>query len=237
MDPFSILAAMESTIGAVQGVITAAQGFVMMSAAASAAAAVTSIAALEFNAIIDIVLGLFGLFVGVVKSLIRLIPDSFDAIYTFITFSITWMLCLFKNIKNFQACAIYYVLDIIGNVLYLPVRITLFLLNLLGANMYPLEAQIWDFIYLLDRYCIKLTGFHFAHYPKNIRDQCYNCKRLKVAALMEHGQPLIDDITIRIPRYLNPGLDLIGQGGYQLLHPFELTAPKIDPDLFDFSME
>jgi hypothetical protein len=34
-----------------------------------------------------------------------------DGIFALVTFAISWMMCLFKNIANMQTCLFYYLLD------------------------------------------------------------------------------------------------------------------------------
>jgi len=216
----------------IQSTLSTAQGFFMISQAAAAAAFIIPIIALEFMGLVDILLGLFMVFVGSIKSLIFFVPDLIDGIYTFAAFSLTWMLCFFKNLGNMQTCLFYYLLEVVGQILYLPVRLFLWILFQLGLDMYGRETQFWDVIELIDKFVMNYAGFHISHYPKNIREKCYNCQRLKVSALVEHTTPLANDVSVRIPKLLMPGFNLIGQGGNQLMHPFDVKAPNIDPDVF-----
>jgi len=214
-----VIADLTGIIGDVEGAIADAEGALLQ---AEYAAAVPLIAA-EFQGLVDILIGSGKLFIGTIETLTSsLIPDTFDGIYTLVVFSISWMLCLFKNIGNMQTCIFYYLLEAIGQILYLPVRIFLFFASQIGINFYPLETRFWNFIEYLDTLAIGSIGFHISHYPRNIRDQCYNCKRLKVSTLMAHSDPLVKDITQVVPRNLSPGITQIIQGGTELMHPFGL---------------
>jgi len=229
-----IIAAIESTIAVVEGVIsditgmisdvqsaiTVAQGILMQQRYFMAAA----VAALEFRGLVHIIKGTGELFVGTIKSLGRLVPDSFTSIIALFTFAISWMMCLFQNISNMQTCFFYYVLEIIGQILYLPVRIFLWVLYKFKLDFYSLETSFWDLIEKIDMVFMKYAGFHISHYPKNIRDKCYNCKRLKVSTLVKRTKPLANDIQKAIPAFVLPGLNHIAKGGIQLMHPFDKVS-------------
>lgn len=232
--PFAILSAIESTIGAVEGLIsditgmvadvqsaiTVAQGIINQQRYFMAAA----IAALEFRGLVHIIQGAGELFVGTLKSLGKIIPDSITGIVALFTFAISWMMCLFKNLSNMQTCFLYYMLEIVGQILYLPVRIFLWVLYQFKLDLYPLETSFWDLIDTIDRVVMKYAGFHISHYPKNIRDTCYNCKRLKISTLVNRTTPIATDVQEAIPAFIMPGLNHIAKGGIQLMHPFDKVS-------------
>jgi hypothetical protein len=209
-DSTGIIADVQSAIGVAQGIL-AQQRYVMAAA----------IAAAEFKGLSHIIEGAGQLFIGTVKSIDKLVPHGFDSIFTTFVFSMSWMMCLFKNITNIQVCFFYYLLEIIGQILYLPVRIILWLLFKFRLDMYPLETKIWELVEYADRVVMKTAGFHITHYPKNIRDTCYNCKRLKMSTLVKHTTPLADDIKVAIPSYIMPGFKKIAKGAEELTHPFD----------------
>jgi hypothetical protein len=133
------------------------------------------------------------------------------------------MMCLFKNIKNIQVCFFYYLLEIFGQILYLPIRIFLFLMYLIKINLYKKEEAVWDMIEYLDTIVFAKTHIHICHYPRNIREQCYNCKRLKVDTLAKHSTPLVNDIFVTVPNNLGPGIKLIVQGATEAMNPFDYS--------------
>ncbi len=47
----------------------------------------------------------------------------------------------------------------------------------------------------LDRFTIDQFGFHIIHFPKSIRDKCYNCRRLKPRAFVRKTGEFVDDLT------------------------------------------
>jgi hypothetical protein len=216
-DSLSASGLIESTISAIESSIAAVQTTLLE---AQYLAAVTVIIA-EFKGLVDVLMGSGELFIGFLESLVFFIPDAFDGIFALFTFAITWMMCLFQNIANMQTCLIYYLLEVFGQILYLPVRIILWIAYQVGFDLYPIETSAWNGVEELDRIIMGIVGFHISHFPKNIRDQCYNCKRLKVSALSKHAAPLVDDITNKMPELLMPGIMLIAKGGDELMHPFQ----------------
>ena len=118
----------------------------------------------------------------------------------------TYMICAPKILSNLTNCLIYYICDFFGIVLYLPVRIFLTLLKMFGVNLYPLEKQIWDGIEKIDRLVFTAVGFHIIHWPKSIRDRCYNCKRLKLTVYADRIVDIADDFTVKIPAIMVTGI-------------------------------
>jgi len=205
-----IIADVQSAIGVAQGALLQFEYL-----------AAVPLIAMEFRGLVNVLMGSGELFIGTIKTLTSsLIPNTFDGVFTFFVFSISWMLCLFKNIGNMQTCIFYYILEAIGQILYLPVRIFLYFTSQVGINFYPLETRFWDGIEHLDKLVMGSAGFHISHYPKNIRNQCYNCKRLKVSTLMARSDPLVKDITEVAPRNLTPGIRRMIRGAAQLMNPF-----------------
>jgi hypothetical protein len=209
---------LQSIIGVVQSSMAAAQSTLMES---QYLAAIPIIAA-EFRGLVSILQGSGEVFIGGLESLEFFIPDLFDGIYTLLTFALSWMMCLFKNISNMQTCLFYYLLETFGQIIYLPFRIVLWLCYVAKLDLYQGEKSFWDKIEQLDRVLMKYIGFHISHYPKNIRQQCYNCKRLKISTLTRHAGPLVNDITNKLPAMLMPGFMRIAKGGEQLMNPFDL---------------
>jgi len=224
------VADIQSTIGVIQGIMGNSLGFISSIESTIAAAqgilmqsqylAAVAIIAAEFEAIVNIILGSGQLFIGSIESLEFFIPDFFDGLITIGTFSVTWMMCLFKNISNMQTCIFYYLLEAIGQILYLPFRILFWIISKIGFDIYSHETMFWDKMDDLDKIIMGFVGFHILHYPKNIRETCYNCKRLKIKTLTDRTKPLKDDVMERLPPKLWPGLNRIIQGGTDLMNPF-----------------
>lgn len=144
----------------------------------------------------------------------------------------TYMICAPKMISNLTSCLIYYIFDFFGIVLYLPVRIFISLLKIFGVNLYPVEKQIWDGIEKIDRLIFTAIGFHLIHWPKNVRDQCYNCKRLKLTVYADRILNIVDDFTVNIPGIMVTGIRYLKKA---LVNVNEVFASHPDFPSFDFS--
>lgn len=94
------------------------------------------------------------------------------------------ILCGLQFIQNLHKCIFYYTLDCLGKFIYSPVYLINWIAwEFMEKDLEEGQLKIWDSIYALDEEFYKTSGFHFAHYPKNVHDMCYSCKRLKVLAL------------------------------------------------------
>ena len=118
-------------------------------------------------------------------------------------FAFTNLMCIIKNIKNFTYCIFYYIWDVFLQLCYLPITITLFVFSFIIPSIYDMEAKVWEYIHLFDRYWFGFFKFHIIYYPKVVRDKCYNCKRLKptvfadklVAYADDFADPIFGDLT------------------------------------------
>ena len=97
----------------------------------------------------------------------------FNMIITFINKAVVYSQCAFILLVNFFTvpCFLWYVLNLIGTILYL---IPLIMFTLCGVND-EVENYIWGPIYLLDEFIYDITGFHFAHFPDSINKGCFSC--------------------------------------------------------------
>jgi len=178
--------------------------------------------AFEFESIVQIIEGVGEEFVGTVESLVIAVPDIFDGMYTFFTFGLTHLICGLKLLGNIHKCFFYYILDIIGQIFYLPARLFLWISNtFFGINLYPFECKIWKYIDIFDLYFFKYAKFHLVHYPKSVRDDCYNCCRLKTSVVVDRASKIGNDFTVKIPRLLQPGWDKISDGARKFMNPFD----------------
>jgi len=125
--------------------------------------------------------------------------------------------CLMKFIKNFYKCAIFYFLDLVGKVIYLPIRIILwFFDHVFGYSLYDTESKIWDQMEVINDAFFAVSGFHILHFPKQIREDCYMCKRLKSSALQEKSDDLQTTVKETIPDIMNKAGCRIRRGKRQL---------------------
>ena len=130
--------------------------------------------------------------------------DSISSlVYSTTIFIDTYLNCIIKILSNSLDCLPFYILDVIGQILYLPVRILLWVFNtFLGINLYSIEKNTWKGVMEFDNIIYSSTGFHIARYPKEIRDNCYTCSTLKKSVLEERKKNV--DITFeeKIPAQL-----------------------------------
>jgi hypothetical protein len=137
-------------------------------------------------------------------------------------FILTYAFCGVKFITNLKTCFFYYMIDTILQIMYLPARLFIFIIWLsLYKGVYKLEAKFWNNIRRLDNFNFNYTGVYFTRWPKNIRDLCYNCKRLKVSVLKRKAQDVHDDFDIKMPQLLKKGIDRIKRGSNDLLGAFK----------------
>lgn len=89
----------------------------------------------------------------------------------FIDFLGSYWACFMKFLKNLSRCIIYYSLQSIGYLLYLPFKLLIWMFCLQSY-----EKSVWDGIYEIDDGFACFTGFHFAKFPEGVIQDCYTCK-------------------------------------------------------------
>jgi len=75
----------------------------------------------------------------------------------------TYTVCGVFFIANAKRCFLYYIIEFIGILLYMPVRIMLVILRAIGINLYPVEKSVWDALEKLDKYVVGNLGFHIIY--------------------------------------------------------------------------
>ena len=78
--------------------------------------------------------------------------------------------CAGKMIKNFPGCLIWYLLEVVGQIIYLPFRLIFWIFCLQDA-----ERMMWSTISKIDSYVQAFTTFSLIHYPDFIVEDCYMC--------------------------------------------------------------
>lgn len=121
-------------------------------------------------------------------------------------FLLGYIMCSIRMIENFHKCVFFYMMDMVGQFLYLPFRLALFLIWCIGfSSVYETEKMIWDIISDIDKIVFGITGYHFMHWPKSIRDLCYNCRRLKTNVIGKKANQMKDDWNGEIWKQVNKG--------------------------------
>jgi hypothetical protein len=121
--------------------------------------------------------------------------------------------------SNMPSCLLYYSVDTTFNIMHLPIRISLWMLQWsIGLNLYPIQDKIWKWLLQLNGYIYGSLGFNIIRWPKNVRDQCYNCKRLKLSVLARKGKDIDYDFKVNIPKILEKGINRIKRGGERIIN-------------------
>lgn len=107
--------------------------------------------------------------------------------------------CGIHFIKNLGNCIFYYILEMIGHIIY-----TIFFVfpmyvikSITGADMMSYVEQLWKLFYYFDRLLYSMTKMHFMHYPDSIVQQCYTCN------FMDKVVKINEDWNHTIPKLLN----------------------------------
>lgn len=135
-------------------------------------------------------------------------------------FVFTYLACGVQFIKNLHNCILYYSLQAVGQIFYMPIRFMLFLVYSAGLDLYSSEASFWNYVEWFDGIVFKYLGFHISHFPRSIRNQCYNCRRLKKKTVVDVAGEINDDFNTKIPNHLKKGIDVITKGGDEILSAF-----------------
>ena len=75
-------------------------------------------------------------------------------------------------------------------------------------------------LYNFDAFFYGAFGFHLIKWSKSVRDQCYNCKRLKTSVLKNKAKEVDYDFKVGIPKLIKKGTDRIMKGGKQMNQAF-----------------
>jgi hypothetical protein len=134
----------------------------------------------------------------------------------------SYLMCGVKYVSNIPNCILYYMVDSVIQIVYLPIRITLwFLATFLRINLYGTQRSIWKVVEWVNGKVYAAAGFNIIRWPKNVRDQCYNCKRLKQSVLMKKAKEIDYDFKKNIPKIMNKGAKQIAKGGKTFMGAFK----------------
>ena len=103
---------------------------------------------------------------GIFKK-VFLVFAFFGSVFTWCFKNIT---CGLEMFMNFRQCFFWYLLEIIGQTLYLPIRFLVWILSIQSWEKYT-----WDKIQAADCAFFDLTGIHVIHYSEDILQRCYKC--------------------------------------------------------------
>ena len=139
------------------------------------------------NRVDNIIVGIDNIFLGVgnlfktTKEAGREVGKEIQTLadYNFLYFG-RWLACFVKFSQNFFKCFVYYLIDFVGKLLYLPVSFGIWVMfTFLGIDLYPHESRLFEGLNALDAFLYGIIGFSILNYPKHIRQDCYSCIRLR----------------------------------------------------------
>lgn len=179
-----------------------------------------------FNAISEIGRGVGDIFEGVVREFSGIPQGAWYAamggsefVQYIWAFAFTNFMCGMKLIQNAFSCAVYYILELFGQILYLIPRILFWLLDKISGMMKKglrlgsiIETTIWSLLDRIDRFTITYFKFHIIHFSKEVRELCYNCKRLKPTIFVDKALELVDDLVDPIIPLMVGGLQQMVRG-------------------------
>jgi len=111
-------------------------------------------------------------------------------------FFITNFICGMKSMKNLRDCMFWYILDIIGKIIYLVPTMFFIGLNLLYDGVgTKIEKKIWNFLAFIDLCTISWFKVHIIHFPKSIREKCYSCRYLKPDVFIKQAVIIVEDLA------------------------------------------
>ena len=135
-----------------------------------------------------------------------------------VEFFVSHLFCFLKLIFTAPSCMFWFVLETIGKILYLiGPQLLIGCFAIIGVDLRPIEAMFWKFLEYLDKIIFSVIEIHIIHFPKWVRDMCYNCKRLKVSTVGDQFNRFGDLFTKQLPSDARPGLKLLGTGFGQIM--------------------
>lgn len=132
-------------------------------------------------------------------------------------FILTHLLCFIKILFQAPSCIIWYVIEIIGKIIYIMPTIVFSILDIIGLNGSAIEKTIWSWLEALDDIVYNFIGFNIIHFPFSIRDKCYNCRRLKMNVVGEQFTKTFDILAREFPEDASPGVTMMKGGGKRLM--------------------
>ncbi len=129
-------------------------------------------------------------------------------------FIFTHLTCAILLLYKLPMCIIFYTLDMLGKIAYLPISIILWCtITLFNIDLYPLEIDAWKSLNDMDCYAYRVFGIRIIHFPKWVRDDCYICKTLKPSVVSNQNKKIKVAFKETIPKLLaTAGRDKMNKG-------------------------
>lgn len=182
------------------------------------------------NGFDDIFGGIGDEFNGLGEGLALGVTDIGKLLEFIFIFIASYMSCGIYFLTNLKGCIFYYLVEAFGQILYLPVRLIIGFFLLLKLNLQPTVDKIWTGLEKVDKVFYKYAKFHIIHYPHNVRQRCYVCKRLRLdskdgsykSIITRQGEDVNYDFSPGggIAQKFSAGADRIEKGGNELKRAF-----------------
>lgn len=113
----------------------------------------------------------------------------------------TYLMCTIKLVKNLYFCLFFYLVEIIFRIIYLPVWLIMWSLKtFLGIDMFFIENNAAKGLRIIDEFFYFYFGFHVIYWPKNVRERCFVCVRLKKDTLSDIAKKVDYNFNERISK-------------------------------------
>jgi hypothetical protein len=135
----------------------------------------------------NIVTGIFKKIFSIFELIFTKIPVFLGKILIWAFVEVPWwmiqyVICAWYKLLALPDCFLWYMLEIIGKIIYLPFRLTFWILDVIisrsgieDINIQGSVDKLWWFIDDIDHFQYPLTNFHIVHYPDDIIQKCYRC--------------------------------------------------------------
>ena len=137
--------------------------------------------------------------------------------------------CAFKFASNFFSCVFFYLMDIIiycvKTVIYLIVQTVYWIIfTIFNIDISYVEQQFYEALGVFDKITAPYIGFSILNinWPKNIRERCYLCKRLKSSAVKNKAKNVDITFNEKIPKLFGRSRGIIRRGRHQFEEMFKL---------------
>jgi len=160
----------------------------------------------------------------------------FEYINDFFTNYISaYLTCGLNKILNFKTCILYYMLDTTGQILYLPIRLFIFVLKTAFCiDLQPTADNVWNAIDCIDEFMQNNFTNHnsLIHYPPSIISMCYVCQD-KQGNLLGDPPPFPKQIFIDDLNQIKSDLIKVPDGLYQPFVKMGSAFKHMGPDFND----
>jgi hypothetical protein len=100
----------------------------------------------------------------------------FQYIEDFSEFCWKYLYCGLMKIVNLPYCFFFYMMEVVGYVLYMPIVFSVYLIKYYsGCDLQPYLDKFWDFMYCLDDNQYAMTGTYILRFSPTVMRKCFNC--------------------------------------------------------------